>query len=616
MSSRMRTWASLLLMSGILLSPAQADSKWDAEAKRINGHFQTLDTHIKKADWKHPRTESTAQTYMKRLLNAIGLAEKRFPQQKAITDRMRVGSQRMAQAVMAKIKAAKEEKALAASKPKSTGPVYVAGSLSEEEAKSLAQPYKPYYDAAKGFPATWTADTVISSVDALQAFDIQALEKRVEADRKRFPALFQYYGMEKPGTYGDLPYGGKSKPLVKQKPLKQLIQFYIPKIYEEKAKLEGKEAAFVAGIEKAIAKADTLDKALAAQHLARVCLDLSPQYDRLKVMITESEKAVAAQTAAIQHLVSGPFHAKNFKKIVAFSSDQTLGKEVGAQAVQTLVPGKPFYLIGYLPQSVKSLGFTRHQSQLGYQVPAYPNLAFQLDTMARTLFLPTRGKVKNYKELENVGAMEIPLLPDPEKSDFASHLDYLPGLHFTRWLLNQAPGQYVLHLGLSAGYRVNPKRPGAYGSFAVDLNPESQAALKDYYQRLWKKKLATVVFPDTYGIEDRKGHIPNASALAKYGTLLRLSAAQTGQVMKPWPNQTQVKNYVGLGFGAFEKDGRCSIIPLGFSRTPEEPTLRWTSLSGTPDHITISDGKNFIGPKLYNHGYEILKENVSKTGEW
>lgn len=611
-----RTFTAPALALALTVGAAHADPKFDAEAQKVNGHFQQLDNLIKQGNWLHPRTEGTAQEHMKRLLQAIELAAKRFPEQKAITDRMQVGAQKMAQRVMAKMAEAKQAAATAAAqKPKSTGPAYVAGDLADDAAEALAAFYKPYYDSAKNFPAAWNASTVAASVDLLENFDTGALEAQVAVDRKSYPALFQYYGMEQAGKYADLPYGGSQRPNLKQKALQQLVQFYVPTIYEARAKFAGQGPALVAGIQQLIDGAKTLDDALLAQRLARICARLMPGDAGVAAMGPKAEAAVAAKTSAIQHLVTGPFHARHFKQIVGFSKATKPGQEDAGAVVTAFTPGKPLYLIGYLSQSVKSLGFRRRDSALGYEVTVYPDLAFQLPAMGRHLQLKLASPVTG-DALDQVGVIEIPLLPDPDTVAFSSHLDYLPSLHFTKWLLRQPDGRHQLKLGLAGFPGVDPSKPGAFGSFAFELDGASRKALEDYYQRLWKKKLASVVFPDRFGIEDRKTDIPNASELAKYGTLLRLSAAQTNQVMKPWPNQTQVLNYVGQGYGAFEKDGRVSIIGLGFIRMPSEPKLRWTSLSGTPDHGTISDGKDSIGPELYNFGYEILKENVGKTGEW
>jgi len=208
----------------------------------------------------------------------------------------------------------------------------------------------------------------------------------------------------------------------------------------------------------------------------------------------------------------------------------------------------------------------------------------------------------------------IDLQPDPSTT-YASHLAYLPALHFTRWLLDLKPGSYTLEFSATPGLQVDPTKKGAHGELKLTVTAESKARLQAYYQALWAKKLSTVVYPDDFGARDRKGEIPNADHLAKYGKLLKLTCAQTNKVMKPFPNQHQVKNYVGAGYGLFEKDGRYLVIPLGFVRKPEEPILRFSTVRGIPDDYALRGPKEYL-PTVLEFGYEIPKANLAKTGAW
>lgn len=612
---KLRTPLALLIALG-LAATSWADPKWDAEVKRINGHFQTLQNHIDKADWRHPRTEGTAQTYFKRLQSAIQLAAKRFPQQKAITDRMAIGAQKMAQKVMAKMAEAK--KAAAAPKAKPKGPPVVGEGLPEGKADSMVKYYEGIYKAAGNLPYDINAASLAGQVSALESFDLVGAMKSIEEDSKLVPELFKYYGMEnKQGKYADLAYGGRQKPLIKHQGLKKMLDFYIPKIYEAKARFVGKEDGLVGAVQKMIDESKTLDEAVRAQRLAKACLQIAPNHAGVQGMIAKTEANVSAKADAVAHLVTGEFHKKNFKRIVAFRSQQTLGSEDPSAEVKVLTLGEPIYLVGYLSQDVASLGWKKHQSDLGYKVATYPNLAFQLEGNPLMGQVPTRSKLKGSKVLSKYATIEIPLIPDPDGPTMKSHLDYSAGLHFLDWLAQLPNGRHTLRLGLAGFPGTDPEKPGAFTQLPLEVSDEGKAKLAAFKERLWKKKLSTVVFPDAFGIEDRKGHLPNLSDLEKkHGKVLRLSMAQTGKVMKPWPLQHQIDYHVGLGYAALENDGKISIVGLGFRRKPAEPTLRWTALSGVPSHGTVNFANDQYGPKLHHFGYEILPENVTKTGEW
>ncbi|MCA8920391.1 MAG: hypothetical protein KDD82_01205, partial [Planctomycetes bacterium] len=329
----------------------------------------------------------------------------------------------------------------------------------------------------------------------------------------------------------------------------------------------------------------------------------------------EARALLAERLKAIAPLMKGPFHREHLRELVAFSSRPTLGSERAEQVVAELTPGKPLYLRGYLTQSVKSLDFKRRDSTLGYETTRIPDLKFRLaGSTAEPWRLPVYSKLSG-DALEAVGVVEVDLLPDPATTAYDSHLAYLPALHFARWLLELPDGEHELELATNGSVTLDVDKPGAYGRLKVSMNRGSRTALKAYYDALWAKKLAAVVYPDAFGVTDLKGQIPNADHLAKYGTLLKLTCAETNKVMKPFPNQTQVDNYVGQGFGLFERDGRYEIIALSFSRKPSEAGLRFTALRGIPDDYTLA-GPTQFGPTLVEFGYEIPKANLSKTGSW
>lgn len=603
------------LTLALLASPSRAASpQFEAAAGRLNKQFQQLDDHIKKADWRHPRTEPTAQDHVKRIVATIQQIEKKHPEEQATVQRMYGGVQRMVAAIQQKLAEAKEQ---AAAKPvAAAAPASVGDGLSEAEAAALEAYYGRAAAGAGSVAGTLSPDWIAGAAATLEQLDLVAVMARIGADGARVPELFRYYGMEqKDGRFADLPYGGKTKPRITNKNLQRIQDFHLKKIYEAKARLAGKEAMLAAGIELAIARSRSLDEAIEAVRLARAARRTVQGKPAVDAMLDKALANLDSKTAAIAHLVTGSFHKQNFKRIVAFDRRQTPGSEDPAAEVTALTPGRPFYLEGYLSESVKAIGAKRHDSQLGYSVTVYPHLNFQREGDSEVWRLPLYTTVTG-DELDKHGVIDIPLLPDPATVSFPTHLAYLPSLAFAAWLADLPVGTHTLRMSLTDGYGTETTKRGAHGAFPVEITPESQRALAEYTAQLKARKLAAVVFPDTFGIQDRKDEIPNASDLSKHGKLLRLSAAQTGQVMKPWPNQTEVQNYVGMGYALLEKDGRYSVVRLGFTRNPAEPTLRWSSLGGLPSDYEMSNGTRTYGPETYNLGYEMAAANLERVGTW
>jgi len=483
-----------------------------------------------------------------------------------------------------------------------------------EGAKLEAYYRRAAKEGADSFPYDLTPKNLVDREAAFLALDLAALEARIAQDSARFPAVFAYYGRQDPAKYGEMKYGGPKAPQIADKDLKRVHQFHLPKIYQLKARLKGKEKILAETVAFAMKRGKSVDDALAAVRLGQAILRCFPKDAGLEAQLAAAKALVETRLEAFAPLMKGPFHRQHLRQLVAFSSRQTLGQEQAGQVVAELTPGKPLYLVGYLTESVKDIGFTRRDSKLGFETTRMPDLKFRLKGVQGQPFrLPVYSKVQG-KGLADVGAVVIDLLPDPSTT-YATHYAYLPALHFARWLLELKPGSYTLELSATAGLRVDSTQNGAHGELKLTVTPESQAQLKAYYKALWAKKLSTVVYPDDYGVRDRKTEIPNADHLAKYGKLLKLTCAQTNKVMKPFPNQHQIKNYVGMGYGLFEKGGRYVVIPLGFVRKPSEPVLRWTTVRGTPDDYALRGPKEFL-PTILDHGYEIPQANLAKTGSW
>lgn len=486
------------------------------------------------------------------------------------------------------------------------------GTAADGVALELA--YRGAYEAAKSFPAQITPESIASCANYLEQLDRTALEARMAADKQKFPQLFKYYGAENAAKYGDMEYGGPKAPPIADQNLKRVNQFMLPAIYQAWARMRGQEQAMADAVKVAMDKVTTVDHAVGALRLAQAIKACQPDNPHIEARIGEATALLQKQTASIAHLIKGPFHTSHMRQLVGFSAKQALGKEQAGQQVSELTPGKPFYLVGYLSESVKSLGFKRRDSKLGYETTRLPDLKFRIaETGGEPWRLPLWSTLSG-DALDQVGAVEIDLMPDPATT-YPTHFAYLPALHFTEWLLQQKPGTWTLEMSATPSLGVDPTTQGAHGRFKLELTQANLAELKRYHDALWAKKLSTVVYPDEFGVTDRKGDIPNADHLAKFGKLLKLTCAETNKVMKPFPHQTEVDNFVGAGFGLFEKDGRYEVIPLGFSRKPSEAGLRFTVVRGLPDDYALA-GPTEIKPTVLNLGYEIPQANLEKTGSW
>lgn len=561
--------------------------------------FQQVVAHGKQGKWTNERWNRDLDTLIDQLEAKVKLVQTKWPKEP-------LGN---LPGLPAKLRANAEmrRKQHGAAKAK-------AGQAGQGEGAKLEAYYRRAAEGANDFPYDLTPQNLVDRKEAFEKLDLAALEARIKEDSARLPAIFAYYGREDPAKYGEMKYGGPRAPQIADKDLKRVHQFHLPKIFQLKARLAGKEQVLADTVAFAMKKGKRVDDAVAAVQLGEAIRRCLPQNAALEAQIKAAKALVDQRLQAFAPLMKGPFHRQHLRQLVAFSGRQTLGQEQAGQVVQELTPGKPLYMIGYLTESVQDLGFKRRDSKLGYETTRLPDLKFRIKgDRGQPFRLPIYSKVQG-KGLAKVGAVVIDLLPDPSTT-YESHFAYLPALHFTRWLLDLKPGTYTLELSATASLSIDPKNNGAHGELKLTVTPESRAQLKAYYDALWAKKLSTVVYPDDYGVRDRKGEIPNANQLAKYGKLLKLTCAQTNKVMKPFPNQHQVKNYVGVGYGLFEKGGRYLVIPLGFVRTPEEPVLRWTTVRGIPDDYALRGPKEYL-PTVLELGYEIPQANLQKTGSW
>ena len=581
---------------GAVVDPAAIKAVIDAKQQ-----FQRVVAHGKQGKWTNERWNRDLDTLVNQLEAKVKAIQSKWPQE-PLGNLPGLPAKLRANAELRRKEhgAAQAAKSAQASQP--------------GEGAQLEAAYRKAAKAADNFPYDLSPKNLVDYKASFEDLDLAATEARIAKDSARFPAVFAYYGREDPAKYGEMKYGGPKAPQIADKDLKRVHQFYLPKIFQIKARLKGKEQVLADTVSFAMKRGKSVDDALVAVQLGEAIRRCLPNNTGLEAQIKAAQALVETRLQAFAPLMKGPFHRQHLRQLVAFSSRQTLGQEQAGQVVQELTPGQPLYLIGYLTESVKDIGFRRRDSKLGFETTRLPDLKFRLKgTKDQPFRLPVYSKVQG-KELSKVGAVVIDLQPDPSTT-YASHFAYLPALHFTRWLLDLKPGSYTLEFSATASLQVDPSKNGAHGELKLTVTPETKAQLKAYYDALWAKKLSTVVYPDDYGVRDRKGEIPNADHLAKFGKLLKLTCAQTNKVMKPFPNQHQIKNFVGAGYGLFEKEGRYLVIPLGFVRKPEEPVLRWSTVRGTPDDYALRGPREYL-PTVLEHGYELPQANLAKTGSW
>lgn len=588
------------------------DSRLTQALTDLRKLFGDFDTVIKEGKWGNQNWESQLPRYVNKIELQIQMIEKNWP--KEDTKPMWEGVDRRKAAIAARGNSA------------GGGGNSAASMLPYYKGIAEAVSRSPYDIVAEHMLPTVSGDQVQPStmVQILQQIDYPSLAKRMASDKASQPKYFYALKnrLHKPAR-GQEAKDGKEIGVTSGDDEK--INESINKLLLWKDKMEDGQRELARAVSICIAQGDGItystDVKLAyfemAGLMARSFKAMFPDNPVFEDVEKEANSAFERAMTNFAHLFTSPFHKQNVNKVVLFKNPQTVGKENAADIVTEIVPGQPVYAMAYFRQTVKEIGATKIDRDLGYSVSCLPDAFFKLST-------EDKG-VSSSVHLYDVGGKDQPalklsyiavdLLPDPEKTTYKSHLQYLPTLHMVKWMLSLTPGTYDIVFGLDdKGY---DDKFAATGNFRIQLDGKGKEVLKAYYEKLWVKKLSTVVFPDHYGSVDKQLEIPNRDELSKYGKLIKLSCAQTGVVMKPFPNQTQVDNYVGTGYGLFERtDGKYEIILLSFSRRPTEKNFRWTGLGAIPDDYTFSSNGYQIRPTILNFGYEIPKENIAKSGNW
>lgn len=489
----------------------------------------------------------------------------------------------------------------------------------ESELKALSQKYMLSYYGVREFPGKDMGPVFWKDqLRKLEAANIEWLRTETARDRKAYPVLFAYYGMEEKGRYGDLPYGGnKAAPWSGKSDEAGTVNMYIREIFEFLEKFKGSDKLFAETVQAAINDAeqamakDKVEKATYAYDWFKWVQIAQPQNPFLPDLEREAVKTLNRALASIDHLMTGDMHRKNLRRLVGFARPQQAGKENAADISYRIEAGKPLYLIGYFQTDMKSTGgvptlIIKHFDEEYKEKKAKRYAENQPKTWLQPMYVPASVKT----ETEQRGYFEFALFPDMATLNYESHLQYIPHLNFAKWVSALLPGEYELELsfGLRTTMAANP--------FVLVVTPEGKEAARRYYDQLYAKKVDAVTFPMA-GCQNRASSIPNVSDLAKYGKLLKLDYSATGNIMFPWPRDKEVQFNTAAGYGVFEKDGKTQVIHLEFRKTPSAGQFSFHSIGKIPSDLEMQcPNQATIKPEILDFGYEMRARNVDKCKPW
>lgn len=453
-------------------------------------------------------------------------------------------------------------------------------------------------------------------------FLVNGLEQRMAQDKTRTPESFKFYGNKAEMPEG-MEYGGTNKDFLGSR--LGAVSKYVTKYYWWKSQVK---ANFYPDLAQNVqtylneskrygnnALGFAWRSANVASQFADAFAKLQPNNQEMNKKKQEAQAQINAVITALRPNLSGKFQEENLEKVMAFKQKQILGQENKADIIQEIIPGQPTYLIGYAVDPLTTLGAkgvqgTGNRSRL-------PKFFFKkLNAEDMEVSVYPYCDESTFNKMKGAYYMEFELFPDLSKTNYVSHLNYMPTLHLTEFLLSQPAGTYQceMRFGEDNG-DIGPKN-----KFTIKVTDESKKALQTYRDQMWAKKLANVTFNTQYGAGDDRNMVSNWQELSRHGKLLKLAVSQTGTVMRPWPNENQVESYVGSGWILVEKtDGKHEVIGYSFVKKPGEQKWRVTAVASDMDYYTLSIPSRLgykLEAKRLELGYEILKENITKGSVW
>jgi len=466
-----------------------------------------------------------------------------------------------------------------------------------------------------------------NSIKTIEEFDMPATLSKMEQDKQKYPKLFMIYPKTLPTggmnvmTKADIPSiavkAGENEDFPYQDDdARKVNQFYQDYMFWKSVSLT-KQRDVAQVVNKLIINAETamteqkIDKSNLAIRGVIALKSIQPENPMIGDMEKRAKQTLDNSLSSLGDIITGEMHKANYKKMVGFSVKPQIGKESTSTITNEITPGRPFYLVGYLPAKIKDLDLKGHVK--GVPVAKTPVLEWKqvgTDNNFGRMQMYWNQNMMNIVKEQSYYIFEM--FPDINMVNFKSHVEYIPIMNFVKWLTYQMPGEYQFYFQFSTGGAVSTL---ADNTFTIKLTNESISELKSYYDKLAQKKLLAVTFNDGAGCTDNKATIGGKDNMKKYGEVIKLTCAQTGQVMKPWPNENQVEYFTGAGYGVFKRtDGKYEIIKLDFRKSPGSSQFDFSG-ANVMSHYEI-EGSITIKSEVLNLGYEISKEGIDKCTIW
>jgi len=484
------------------------------------------------------------------------------------------------------------------------------------EADAMYELYKYRTGISENWPYSVDAGNFYESyINAIEILDMPNFEQQMANDKSKYPDLFKFHGIEstKPSQM-EFGSGGSEQP--SEENLKW-INIYITKYYQWKDKIRTEQNALNQCVQTKIVDAqqamaqDKIDKGKLAVRTAKAIKSILPDNPMIDDLIKNAQTTLDKCFTDVKHLLTGKVHQDHYKEIVGFTEKPAIGSENIGKISNEISVGKPFYIVGYFADQIKNLGVTTTYKGVG--TTCSPTLICELIT-DKSIYARQRmyWNTEMIQKVKEQSYFVYNLFPDINSIDFKSHLEYIPTLNIIKWLTYQMPGDYSFNFTFSDGSAGGEL---ASSVFKIKLTKENIAELKEYHSKLMAKKIAAVTFNNENGCTDTKAKIGGKENMAKYGELIKLTCAETGKVMKPWPNDHLVNNYTASGYGVFKKsDGRYEIISVQYSRPPTSSEWTFASIS-LLNNFELYGNFN-INAEIIDYGYEISKEGIEKCSAW
>jgi hypothetical protein len=331
---------------------------------------------------------------------------------------------------------------------------------------------------------------------------------------------------------------------------------------------------------------------------------------RIDDLKNEAIKTYQTTVSGFGSMLSGNFHKTHLEDIVVFKNRPSFKSETDADLITTVIPGETAYLTGYFTMTNKDAGgipsllFINPENKYAKDVFPWGHGAEIIAPMFNGENIKTEFREKAY--------FSFNLFPDISTVNYKSHVQYFPHLNFIKWL-RYLPSEVI---DLHVRYGLNESV--ATGKIRIDLSGDNKKKLEEYALKLEAKRLASVTFPDFSGCNNTKSTISNKSDLNQYGEVLKVSLMKKGDIMKPFPHDSEIDFNTAYGYAAVKKvSGKIEIMPLQFRKKPTETAWKFWSVGTWPNLYSIKEQMSSINAvQKLEHGYEILPENIEKCTTW